>query len=124
MQGRISYFVWSCVQKLMIPLELHVVLGDPSCIFREVRSPLSLGGAPRDSPCITAGLKKASTRVEAGTSGFLSISDFDPRLSAELELESQASSCVEEWNSACLSSCSRGNRPLVELYLETAAFSG
>ena len=31
--------------------------------------------------------------------------------------ESQASSCVEEWNSACLLSCSRGDRPLVKLYL-------
>ena len=28
---------------------------------------------------------------------------------------SQASSCVEEWNSACLSSCSRGDRSLLEL---------
>ena len=28
--------------------------------------------------------------------------------------ESQASSCVEEWNSACLSSCSWDDRPLVE----------
>ena len=30
--------------------------------------------------------------------------------------ESQASSCVEEWNSACLSSCSWDDRPLVELW--------
>ena len=66
----------------------------------------------------------AAFQVEAGTSGFLSISDTDCRVSAELEEESQASSCVDEWNSACLSSCSRGDRPLVELYLEPAAFSG
>ena len=33
----------------------------------------------------------------------------------ELGQESQASSCVEEWNSACLSSCSQDNRPFVEL---------
>jgi len=37
--------------------------------------------------------------------------------------ESQASSCVEEWNSACLSSCSRSDRPLVELCVEPAVFS-
>jgi len=37
----------------------------------------------------------ASSRVEAGTSGFLSISNFDHRISAELEQESQALSCVE-----------------------------
>ena len=55
---------------------------------------------------------------------FLSISYFDRWVSAELEQESQASSCVEEWNSACLSSCSQGNRPLVELELEPESFSG
>ena len=32
--------------------------------------------------------KTASSRVEAGTSGFLSISDFDHRVSAELEQQS------------------------------------
>ena len=68
--------------------------------------------------------KRASSRVEAGTSVFLSITDFDRGVSAELEQESQASSCVEGWNSVCLSSCSRGDRPLVELYLEPAGFSG
>ena len=31
---------------------------------------------------------------------------------------------VEEWNSACLSSFSRGDRPLVQLYVEPAGFSG
>ena len=67
--------------------------------------------------------KWASSRVEAGISGFLSISDLDQRVSGELEQESQDSSFVEEWNSACLSSCSRGDRPLVELYLEPAGFS-
>ena len=53
---------------------------------------------------------------------FLSIYDFDCRVSEELEQESQASACVEEWNYACLSSCSQGDRPLVELYLEPPAF--
>ena len=51
-------------------------------------------------------------------------SDSDPRLHAELGQDSLASSCVEEWNSACLSSCSWGDRPLVELYVEPAGFSG
>ena len=53
---------------------------------------------------------------------FLFISDFDHRVSAELEEESQASSCVEEWNSACLLRCFWGDRPLVELYMEPVAF--
>ena len=68
--------------------------------------------------------KRASSRVEAGNSGFLSISDSIRRVSAKWEQESQASSCVEERNSSCLSSCSRGDRPLVKLYLELVGFSG
>src|SRR5574337_2022794 len=36
---------------------------------------------------------------------------------------SQASSWVEAWSSACLSRCPRGERPLVELYLEPGVFS-
>ena len=68
--------------------------------------------------------KWAASRVEAVNSGFLSISDFDHRVPAELGQESQALSCVEECNSACLSSCSWGDRPLVELYVEHAGFSG
>ena len=66
---------------------------------------------------------RASSRVEVGTSGFLSTSDFDGRVSAELEQESQASSCVEEWNSAGLSRCLLGDRSLVELYLEPVVLS-
>ena len=42
-------------------------------------------------------------------------SDSERSFAAEFEQESQASSCVEEWNSACLSSCSRGDRSLLEL---------
>ena len=68
--------------------------------------------------------KRASCRVEAGTSGFLSISDSNPRVPSELGQESQASFWVEALNSACLLRCSRGDRPLVELYLEPTGFSG
>ena len=66
--------------------------------------------------------KRASSRVEAGPSGFLSISDSYCNVPAELVQEIQASSCVEKWNSACPSSCSWGDRPLVELYVEPAGF--
>ena len=95
--------MWSCGGKLRVPLKLCVDLGDRSCLLREVRSPLALRGAPRDSSCIAAGMNRASSRVEVGTSGYLSISDFDRSVSKELEQESQASSCVEKWKSACLS---------------------
>ena len=63
-----------------------------------------LHGAPRDSA--------GSGATEEGLTS-----------SAELGQESQASSCVEEFNSSCLSSCSRGDRPLVELCVEPAVFS-
>ena len=56
--------------------------------------------------------------MEAGTSGVLSISDSGRRVPAEYGQESHASSSVEEWISACLSSCSRSDRPLVELCVE------
>ena len=82
-QGRISKFALSCGRKSRVPLQLSLDLGDHSCLLRKVRSPLSLGEAPRDSSCITARINRASSRVEAGTSGFLSISDFDPRVSAD-----------------------------------------
>ena len=51
--------------------------------------------------------------MESGTSGFLSISDSDRRVTSELGEVSQASSCVQEWTSACLSSCSLGDRHLL-----------
>ena len=66
--------------------------------------------------------KRASSPVEAGTAGYL-ISDSDRRVPADWGQESQASSWVEAWNSACLSRCPRGERPLVELYLEPGVFS-
>ena len=62
--------------------------------------------------------------MEAGTSGVLSISDSGRRVPAEYGEESHASSSVEEWISPCLSSCSRSDRPLVELSVEPAGFSG
>ena len=69
-------------------------------------------------------MNRASSQIEVGTSGFLSNCDIERRVSAELEQGSQASSCVEAWNSVCLSSCSWGVRPLVEFYLEPVPFSG
>ena len=55
-----------------------------------------------------------------GCSPFLTLN----RVPTELGQESQASSCVEEWNSTGLSSCSPDNRPLVELCVEPAVLSG
>ena len=79
--------------------------------------------ASRDSSGLVQ-WKRASSPVEAGTSGFLSISDSDRRVPAELGQESKASFLVEAWNSSYLSNCSWGHRPLVDLYLEPARFYG
>ena len=67
--------------------------------------------------------KRASSRGEAGTSGFLSVSDSDRRVTPEVGKESDLI-MSEEGNSACLSSCSGGLRPLVELCVEPAGVSG
>ena len=66
--------------------------------FREVRSAFELRGAPRNWSCITAGMNRASSRVEVGPSGFFSISDMDLEVSVEFEQGRQASSCVEALN--------------------------
>lgn len=65
--------------RLGFPLELHGDLGDPLVFLPGM--PISWGceGAPRDSPSVTAGMNRVSSRAEAGTSGFLSFSDIDLR---------------------------------------------
>ena len=51
---------------------------------------------PLGTPLGLAQRKRASPRGEAGTSGFLSVSDSDRRVPAELGQESQASSCLRK----------------------------
>ena len=123
-QGRISWFAWSCGGKVRVPLELRVDLGDLLVSPQGSQISLALQRAPRESSSIAAGMNRASSLVEAGTSVFFSISDIDLRDSEDLEQGSQASTCIEARNSSCLSSFSWGVRPLVELYLAPAAFSG
>ena len=55
-----------------------------SCLLMEVRCPWALQGTPRDSLSIAAGMNRASSPVEAGTSGFLSISDIHHGVFTEL----------------------------------------
>ena len=66
---------------------------------------------------------RASSRVEAGTSGFLFSSDMDLGVPMEFQQGSQASSCVETWNSASLSRCKRGVRLPVQWTQGAGAFS-
>ena len=100
-----------------------VTLGSFSLCLLEVRNTVDLVVAS-GTPLGLVQWKRASFRVDAGTLLFLSISDTDCRVPAELGQETQGSCCVEEWNSACLPSCSGGDRPLVELYVEPVGFSG
>ena len=51
---------------------------------------------PLGTPLGLAQRKRASPRGEAGTSGFLSVSDSDRRVPAELGQEDQASSCLRK----------------------------
>ena len=51
---------------------------------------------PVGTPLGLAQGKRASPRGEAGISGFLSLSDSDRRVPAELGQESQASSCLRK----------------------------
>ena len=51
---------------------------------------------PLGTPLGLAQRKRASPRGEAGTSGFLCVSDSDRRIPAELRQESQASSCLRK----------------------------
>ena len=60
----------------------------PGCLW-EARDPVELAG-PLGTPLGLAQWKRASSRGEAGTSGFLSVSDSDRRVPAELGQESQA----------------------------------
>ena len=68
--------------------------------------------------------KRASSRVEAGTSGFLSYSDVGLGECFLFETVSQVLTCVEAWNSAFLSSCQRGFRPPADLNLGPGALYG
>ena len=52
------------------------------------------------------------------------ISDSDRRVPADWGQESQASSWVEAWNSACLSRCPRRERPLSSCIWNLGVFSG
>ena len=64
---------------------------------------MELGEASQDSTGFAA-MEEGLISRSGRNLRVLSISDSDRRVPAELGQESQASSCVEEWNSACLSS--------------------
>ena len=82
-----------------------------------------MGGASRDSTGFGA-LEEGLISIGGRNLRVPLISDSDGRVLADWGQESQASFWVEAWNSAGLSRCPRGERPLVELYLELGGFSG
>ena len=60
---------------------------------------------PLGTPLRSEQWKRASSRVKAGTSGFLSCSDVGLRMCMPFKTGSHDSTCVEAWNSVVLSSC-------------------
>ena len=76
---------------------------------------LSICQMPLGIPLGLVQWKRASSPVEAGSSGFLSHSDMDLVVCLQFQTGSQVLTCVEAWNSAFLSSCKRGFRPPVEM---------
>ena len=101
-----KFSYWAILILLLFISSINKSIGRLLCLPFENPGPAEAG------PC----QKRASSRFEAGTSGLLSISDSEHRVPTELGQESQASSCVEEFNSSCLSSCSRGDSPHLELW--------
>ena len=102
LRGEFCVFLWSCGRKLRVPLELCGGLGDPLVFPQEVRSAFELRGEPWDSSHVTAGMSRASSRVEAGTTVFRPSAHMDLRDLMDAQQGSQASFCVEKWNSASL----------------------
>ena len=82
-----------------------------------------MGGASRE-PTGFGALEEGL--ISSGGRNFrvLLISDSDRRVPADWGQECRVSSWVEAWNSAFLSRCPWGERPLVELDLEPGGFSG
>ena len=76
-EGRISWFFGVVVGSLVFLSSCVGTWGTCWCFLSEVRSAFELRGALRDSSHIAAGMNRASSRVEAGTSGFLSDYDID-----------------------------------------------
>ena len=103
------------------PRLVMVTSGRFSGCLWEVRNTLEFGG-PLGTPLGSMQWKRDSSRVEAGTSGFLSCSDMGLGLCMPFQTGSQVSKCVEAWNSAFLSSCQRGFRLPGELILGPGTF--
>ena len=102
------------------PRLVTVTSGSFSGCLWEFRNTVDLGGV-LGTPLGLVQWKSASSRVEAGTSGFLSCSDVGLGLCMPFQTGNQVWTCVEAWNSAFLSSCQRGFRHSAELNLGPGA---
>ena len=101
-------FFLSCGRKPWVPSTCVSELRELLKCLRKPGIPWSWEG-PLGTPLGLVQWKRASSWVEVGNSAFLSISDFDCRVSAELEQESQTPFCVKERNSAFFSCCLQGD---------------
>ena len=104
----------------VFPRLVTVTSGSFSGCLWEVRNTVDLGGASRDSTGLEQ-WKRASSQVEAGTSGFLSCSDMGLRLCMPFQTGSHVLTCVKAWNSGFLSRHPRCFRPPGGLNVGTGA---
>ena len=68
--------------------------------------------------------KRASSRVDAGTSGFLSVLTRIPWSLQSRHKRVTPSLLLRKWTFVCLSSCLQGDSPLVKMSVGPAGFSG
>ena len=105
------------------PRFVKVTSGSFSLCLLEVRHTGDLGGAFQ-TPLGLVQRMSALSRVEAGSSGFLSCFNVGLVLCMPFQTGSQVSTSVEAWNSAFLLSCQRGFRPPAVLNLGPGALFG
>ena len=117
-----AFFAFCCVAYYLLCLQLALLLLPSAavegprafCLHPPGGFRARLDGPPRPSQQIQAGKMRGwlSNHNNADKGEVLGLSSQGwVSVHAELGQESQASSCVEEFNSSCLSSCSRGDRP-------------
>ena len=92
------------------------------CCLRKVHSPCELEGSLRIPLQLVQG-PTSSSRVESGTSVFLSSAAMEFSVPMEFQQWCQASSRVETWMCAFLSSCKSSVRLPVELTYGSEAYS-
>ena len=105
------------------PRLVTVTSGNFSWCLWEVRNTVELGEGPLGTPLGLVQWKSASSRVDVGTSGFLSCINVSLGVCMLFQTGSQVLTCVEAWN-LISSGVVKGIRPPGELNLGLVALFG